>query len=117
MVRSIATYSDERHGPLQISASMMTAVMTTMMASEVVASMMSAKTSVTPAAAISIVPAPVTVAVWRVEARHINVRSRRVSVIFAAAMTALTSMAMPIATRVGKLDVSRFCGRNMLRWG
>ena len=76
-----------------------------------------AESPVTPAAAISIVLAAVTVAVGRVVARHINVGSRGVSIVFTSAMTTLTSMAMPVATCVGKLDVVRCAGQNLLRWG
>ena len=88
-----------------------------MVSAKVVPAVMSAEFAVTPAAAISIVLAAVTVAVGRVVARHINVGSRGVSIVFTSAMTTLTSMAMPVATCVGKLDVVRCAGQNLLRWG
>lgn len=91
-------------------------MMTVMMSAKVVPAVMSAESAVAPSAAISIVPTAVIVAVWRVEPRDINVRRRRVAIVVAAAVTALAAVAMPVATRVGKLDVIRSGGRKLLRW-
>lgn len=79
----------------------MTAVMSTMMPAEVVAAVVSPKPTV--AAAVGVVSAAI--AIRRIEARTIRIRCRGVAVIFAAAMTALTAVAMPEATRVRQLHL------------
>lgn len=85
---------------------MMTAVMSAVVTA-VVPAVMTAKmmsivmSAVAPRSPVAI--AVTTIAIWRIEPRHIHVGRRIIAIIFASPMTAAAAMAMSIATLVGKL--------------
>ena len=93
--------------PAMMSSKVMTAVVTTKMMSIVMSAVAPgipvAIATITVAVAVAVAVAVTTIAIRRIEPRHIHVGRRLIAIILTSPMTATAAMAMSIAAFVSKM--------------